>query len=412
MSRSGAEGVARALVRRDGHVVPRPLGEWGRAASFPLAYVRATPATAQRGLPVLLVPGGSGLASVTMYRRLRARAVASGLDALMVEHRGVGLSRTDEHGRDLPREAVTIEAAADDMAAVLDHAGVERAVVYGASYGTYLTQAFGIRHPERVAAMVLDSPMLSVEDDLATNRAHRRRLLWDGEDPETAAAAAAVRDLAARGGPMAELSTVVQVVHEFAGPQVLERLLRARADGRLRRTWARIASLGAGELEGAGQRFVMEPDLVAGIAYAQLGYGLPVDGGPLDPQVTFADTATRQPPYTGKPFDLPAGLTGSTWPVVVVSGDRDLRTPRPVAQRAVDLAPHGHLLPLREAGHSALDTHQEAALHIARAVADDDVGRLRETATIDALPRRGPSRLVGTAITAVVRATTTPATAT
>ena len=341
-----------------------------------------------------------------MYRRLRTRAAALGLDALMVEHRGVGLSRTDEHGRDLPREAVTVEAAADDMAAVLDHAGIERAVVYGASYGTYLTQAFAIRHPDRVAAMVLDSPMLSVEDDLAANRAHRRRLLWDGDDPSTAAAAAAVRDLASRGGPAAELSTVVQVVYEFAGPQVLERLLRARADGRLRRTWARVASLAAGELEGAGQRFVMEPDLVAGISYGQLGYGLPVDGGPLDPQLTFADAATRQPAYAGEPFDLPAALTRSTWPVVVVSGDRDLRTPRPVAQRAVDLAPDGVLVLLREAGHSALDTHQEAALHIARTVADGDQARLRDTSSIDALPRRGPSRLIGTAITAVVRATT------
>ena len=324
----------------------------------------------------------------------------------MVEHRGVGLSRTDEHGRDLPREAVTVEAAADDLAAVLDHAGIQQAVVYGASYGTYLTQAFGIRHPDRVKAMVLDSPMLSVEDDLAATRAHRRRLLWDGEDPETAAAAAAVRDLAARGGPTAELTTVVQIVYEFAGPGILERLLRARVDGRLRRTWARVARLGAGELEGGGRRFVMEPDLVAGIAYGQLGYGLPVDGGPLDPQLVFAGAATRQPPFVGEPFDLPAALARSTWPVVVVSGDRDLRTPRPVARRAVDLAPDAVLVPLRGTGHSALDIHQEAALHVARAVADEDVAQLRDAAAIDALPRRGPAGLLGTVITAVVRATT------
>ncbi|MEJ5913696.1 alpha/beta fold hydrolase [Pseudokineococcus sp. 1T1Z-3] len=197
-------------------------------------------------------------------------------------------------------------------------------------------------------------------------------------------------------------------MHEFAGRHVLERLLRARADGRLRRTWARIAGLGAGEVDGAGQRYLMGPDLVAGIAYGQLGYGLPVDGGPLDPQLAFADAATRRPTYAGEPFDLPAALTRTTWPVVVVSGDRDLCTPRPVAERAVDLAPRGPLVPLCEAGHSALDTHQEAALHVARATADDDLPRLGDTPTIDDLPRRGASRLVGTAITAVVRATTRP----
>ncbi|WP_299038013.1 alpha/beta fold hydrolase [uncultured Pseudokineococcus sp.] len=404
--RTGLEGMARQLARRDGHVVDRPLGS---GASFPLTYVRATPAQDRRGLPVLLVPGGPGLASVLPYRGLRARAAALGLDALMVEHRGVGLSRTDARGADLPREAVTVRQAADDLAAVLDSAGVERAVVYGSSYGTHLAQALGARHPERVAAMVLDSPMLSVEDDLAANRAHRRRLLWDGEDPELAPVAAAVRALAARGGPMRELSHVVQVVFEFAGPDVLHRLLLARARGRLRGTWTRIAGLGAGELEGAGQRFLMEPDLVAGIAYGELGFGLPPDGGPLDPQLDFAEAAARQPRFTGEALDLPAALRRAPWPVVVVSGERDLRTPRPVARRAVDLAPDGLLVPLARTGHSALDTHQEAALHVVRAAADGDTARLDDTAALDALPRRGASRLVGTAISAVVRAATRPA---
>lgn len=404
--RTGLEGMARQLARRDGHVVHRPLG--AGAASFPLTYVRATPVADRRGLPVLVVPGGPGLASVTVYRGLRARAAALGLDVLMVEHRGVGLSRTDADGADLPREEVTVEAAADDLAAVLDSAGLDRAVVYGSSYGTYLAQALGARHPERVAAMVLDSPMLSPRDDLAANRAHRRRLLWDGEVPELAPVAAAVRALAARGGPMRELSHVVQVVFEFAGPDVLHRLLLARARGRLRGTWSRVAGLGAAELDGPGQRFAMEPDLVAGIAYGELGFGLPPDGGPLDPQLAFADAAARQPSCAGDPLDLPAALRRAPWPVVVVSGDRDLRTPRPVARRAVDLAPDGLLVPLARTGHSALDTHQEAALHVARAVADRDAGRLRDTAALDALPRRGASRLVGTAIGAVVRARTRP----
>ncbi len=355
---------------------------------------------------MLVVPGGPGLASVVPYRGLRARAATLGLDVLMVEHRGVGLSRRDEDGHDLLLEEVTIESAADDMAAVLDDAGIGQAVVYGSSYGSYLAQAFAVRHPDRVAAMVLDSPMLSVEYDLAVSRAHRRRLLWDGEDPQLAPVAAAVRALAARGGPMSELSNVVQIVYEFAGPHVLHRLLLARANGRLRRTWNLVNTLGQVEIEGAGQPFVMEPDLVAGIAYGQLGYGLPTDGGPLDPQVAFAGAAEHNPHYAGEPFDLAAALTRATWPVVVVSGEQDLRTPRPIAERIVDLAPRGLLVALGRTGHSALDTHQSAALHIARAAADRQTSRLTHTAQLDALPRRGSLRLIGTALSAIVHATT------
>ena len=398
--------MARELVRGGGRVIRRTAGPDGETGSFSLTYMRATSAGDRRGLPVLIVPGGPGLASVVPYRSLRARAAALGLDVLMVEHRGVGLSRTDDLGRDLPMAAVTVDQAADDMAAVLDDASLERAVVYGSSYGSYLAQAFSVRHPTRVAAMVLDSPMLSVEQDLAVSRAYRRRLLWEGEDTASARLAAAVRAMAYRSVPMSELSQVVQLVHEFAGPDVLHRLLLARAHGRLRRTWRRVSSLGLAELEGSGRRYFIEPDLVAGIAFGQLGYGLPPDGGPLDPQLTFADPATRQPRFSGEPFDLVAALPRATWPVVVVSGEWDLRTPRPIAERIVDLAPDSLLVTLRRTGHSALDTHESAALHIARAAADGSTARLLDVAELDSLPRRGPSRLVGTALTAVVHATT------
>lgn len=403
MGGTGVERMARAEARRCGHTVDRPRGSG--VGAFPLHYVRATPVDDRRGLPVLVVPGGPGLASVMPYSALRKRAAAIGLDVLMVEHRGVGLSRRDEDGHDLLIGEVTIELAADDMAAVLDDAGIGQAVVYGSSYGSYLAQAFATRHPDRVAAMVLDSPMLSVESDLTTIRAHRRRLLWEGEDQQLAPVAAAVRALASQGCPMSELSGIVQIVYEFAGPHVLHRLLLARWNGRLRRTWNRVNALGQTEIEG-GRAFIMEPDLVAGIAYSQLGYGLPTDGGPLDPQLAFADAADHNPQYTGEPFDLAGALTRATWPVVVVSGERDLRTPRPIAERVVDLAPDSQLVTLRRTGHSALDTHQRAALYIARAAADRQTSRLDHTADLDALPRRGPSRLIGTGLTAIVLATT------
>lgn len=406
-----AQGTARAaerLLQREGRTVERPVGG-GRDAVLRVAYVRSGP----RGdaPPVLVLPGGPGLASVLPYTGLRADAARRGLDVLMVEHRGVGLSRRDTSGEDLPLAAVTVAAVVEDLAAVLDDAGVDQVVVHGASYGSYLAQAFGARHPERVAAMVLDSPVHSPADDLAAARAHRRRLLWDGDEPALAPVAAAVRALADEV-PAAELAHVVQVVHEFAGPEVLHRLLLARRAGRLRSVWDRVASLGSGEAEGTGQPYVMEPDLVAGMMYGELGFGLPPDGLPLDPQLAFADAAARHVARHGvvdvaDPFDLPAAVPWFTWPTAVVSGDRDLRTPRPVAEHVAAVDPDAALVPLARTGHSALDTHRRAALHVAHAAAVGAVHRLPALADrLADLPRRGPSRHVGTALAAVVRATT------
>src|ERR1700712_2256887 len=158
---------------------------------FDLFYVRVGERSDH---PLVFIPGGPGAASIALYRGLRRHAAADGLDVIMVEHRGVGMSRHDDDGVDLPAEALTIEQAVDDVAAVLDDAQVAKAVIYGTSYGTYLAAGLGVRHPDRVHAMVLDSPLLSA-DDIEVVRQAARRLLWDGDDPETAELAPKVRRL-------------------------------------------------------------------------------------------------------------------------------------------------------------------------------------------------------------------------
>lgn len=391
----------RIAASPDGHRVRRPVLPDG-AAELDLVYVRTGP---RGGTPVLVLPGGPGMASVLPYRALRRLAAARGLDVIMVEHRGVGLSRRDSSGRELPVEAVTVEQVVADLAAVLDDAGVERAVVYGTSYGTYLAQGFGLRHPERVAGMVLDSPTTGPRD-LPVVRAHLRRLLWDGDTPDTARAAALLRGLVADGVVAGNSAgRVVPIVYEAAGPHVLERMLERLRAGRARRTWGWIARAGAREVDGGGVPFMVEPDLVAGIAYGELGCGAPPDGHPLDPQVVFAAAAARHPPFTGEPYDLQAALPGFPWPVAVVSGERDLRTPRPVAEQVAGLAPDAVLVPLPGLGHSALDSHPLAALHVAHAVACGGHRRLPDLAPrIARLPRRGPLHHLGRVIAASLAA--------
>ena len=154
----------------------------GTADEFDLYYVRTGRKSAH---PLVVIPGGPGAASIGLYRGFRRRAAAEGLDVIMVEHRGIGMSRHDDSGCDLPPEALTIDQVVDDVAAVLDDAQVDKAVIYGTSYGTYLAAGVGVRHPDRVHAMVLDSPVLSAAD-IDDVRDATRRLLWDGDDPETA----------------------------------------------------------------------------------------------------------------------------------------------------------------------------------------------------------------------------------
>ncbi|TWF94376.1 hypothetical protein [Saccharopolyspora dendranthemae] len=85
----------------------------------------------------------------------------------------------------------------------------------------------------------------------------------------------------------------------------------------------------------------------------------------------------------------------------MISGERDLRTPRVIAERLVDLLPDAVLVPLTGMGHSALDTHRLAGLHVAHAVTEGTHAALPDRADrLATLPRRGASRVLGNLITA------------
>ena len=63
---------------------------------------------------------------------------------------GWAWSRYYDAGADPPPPALTIKQVVDDLVAVLDDAHVEKAVLYGTSYGTYIAAGVGVRHPQRV----------------------------------------------------------------------------------------------------------------------------------------------------------------------------------------------------------------------------------------------------------------------
>ena len=91
------ESQARRVVAREGGFIERPIA----AGGFQLAYVRTGPSG---GMPVVVLPGGPGLASALPYAGMRKLAASRGLDVVMVEHRGVGVSGTTTDGELLPPE--------------------------------------------------------------------------------------------------------------------------------------------------------------------------------------------------------------------------------------------------------------------------------------------------------------------
>jgi 3-oxoadipate enol-lactonase len=66
------------------------------------------------------------------------------------DKRGHGLSAT-------PSQDWTVEDVAADAVALLDHLGIQKAVVAGCSVGGMVAQAFGIHHPARARALILSN---------------------------------------------------------------------------------------------------------------------------------------------------------------------------------------------------------------------------------------------------------------
>jgi proline iminopeptidase len=357
---------------------------------FDLYYVRAGRKTPH---PLVIIPGGPGVASVQMYKGLRRRAAAAGLDVIMIEHRGVGMSRHDDSGADLPPEAMTVNQVVDDVAAVLDDAQVDSAVIYGASYGTYIAAGIGVRHPSRVGAMVLDSPLLSRHDIVIVRRAIRR-LLLKGDSIETATLALKMRKLVDAGVMTASATQVVATMYGYGGATLLERELDLLLDGRKLLWWLLSRFTNLGNLP-----YRYEEDLVSRIAFRELDYAPEPDGLPLDPAVAERKSRTQTATFEDEPYDLAAEMPNFGWSTAVISGGRDLITPPAVAERVASLLPNAKLFKLPSMAHSAIDFRERAALSIARAVVRDELdGLAGKPAALDALPARPEVRLLWKAV--------------
>ncbi len=130
------------------------------------------------GTPIVATEGGPGYSTIESgagYEFLLG-PLRRTHDLILMDNRGTGASGAidcprlqagkGDYTREVGRcaehlgpaaDAYGTGAAADDLAAVLDKLGVPVVSIYGDSYGTYFAQAFAVRHPDRVNAVVLDA---------------------------------------------------------------------------------------------------------------------------------------------------------------------------------------------------------------------------------------------------------------
>ena len=72
---------------------------------------------------------------------------------------------------------------AEDLAGLLDHLGLERAVVGGMSQGGFISLRFALRHPDRVAGLVLIDSQAGLELDEKRGEYDMMRSVWDEDGP-------------------------------------------------------------------------------------------------------------------------------------------------------------------------------------------------------------------------------------
>ena len=130
-----------------------PQTRYARSDEYHIAYQ----VLGEGSVDLLYVPGWISQLDLYWEEPSVARffqRLASFSRLIVFDKRGIGLSDGIPEGQ-LP----TLEERMDDIRAVLDAAGSERAAVMGQGYGTPIAALFAATYPERTSALVLYSPV-------------------------------------------------------------------------------------------------------------------------------------------------------------------------------------------------------------------------------------------------------------
>jgi pimeloyl-ACP methyl ester carboxylesterase len=239
------------------------------------------------GRAVLVVHGGPDWDHT--YLREPVDRLADRCRLILPDLRGCGRST-----RGLGDDQYTPEAAAGDLAVLLDVLGVTRADVLGFSYGGLLAQRLALAAPQRVRSLIIASSSIGpVPPDAFAG--------WAERDRRVAAEAAAWSDPALSGPGRTRAAAIAGAPANVWRPDALPGYLARLAQIRFSAEWAR--SWRAGTLPSP-----------------------------------YCDDAARR-------------LAGLGIPVLLLHGRHDMTVPAALAQQAAALIPGARAVILEDAGH-------------------------------------------------------------
>ena len=128
--------------------------------------------------------GGAGLALVLSHGFLEDSSMFDAQTRqLRPRHRVITWDQRGHGSTVSTNEAFTYWDSADDLAALLDHLGVHRAVVGGMSQGGFISLRFALRYPDRTAGLVLIDTQSGQEDPDKVQQYDVMHDVWTGSGP-------------------------------------------------------------------------------------------------------------------------------------------------------------------------------------------------------------------------------------
>ena len=121
-----------------------------------LRYYQPHGGEAADRIPLLITHGGPGGSSVGLYDALHP--LADQRPTIFYDQLGSFASPAD-----LLPEQMTLKRFATEPLCILDQMGIARAHVFGHSWGGAVMTQFCLNYPDRVAALLLSSPLLSTQ---------------------------------------------------------------------------------------------------------------------------------------------------------------------------------------------------------------------------------------------------------
>lgn len=111
------------------------------------------------GAPMVLIPG---LGTGRIYYEYSASLLAKDFRVVTYDPRGIGES-------DAPDGPYSMELWADDVAALLNHLGMDSCHIVGSSLGGCVATALADRHPERIRSLIMVATFPRLDRSLQTN---------------------------------------------------------------------------------------------------------------------------------------------------------------------------------------------------------------------------------------------------